>query len=1550
MQDTKLKGYRLSMQQDRLYRRQGEDQIWYTQCAVQLSGKLNRLSLFCTLQDLVKRHDILRTTFRRLPGMEIPVQVVIDTAEVDCPVIDLENLSAVDQTALPTAFLASMQKKVTRLEVHPLLTIELVHLSAESHLLLISLPALCADEYTLMQMVSELGQIYASTIKGMDASAEEPLQYADVAAWQEQLLESEEAKALPMPWDKIDISQLAAMRLPFVQQIAIEGDERSFSFNSLELPLEENISALMGRRSQQYKLPVESWLLACWATMLWRLNGMQAPLIGVVGNGRMYEDLTEELARALGFYARVVPVETRPGEDFSFEQVARSISKTLSETMKRQIYFSWEDVAEGDIVVDGTASPVFPLCFEYIAWPGPFTAGEIEFSLSKSYCCFDLFALKLSILQAGRELQLRFQYNPDKINAIHVERLASSFLELLQSSLELPRAKVSTLSLLEPETQLSLLAVGCAPRQVIPSLSLHQLFEAQVQRYPNNIAAIDSQEQMTYHQLNAQANRLACALRQRGVGPGAVVGLCLPRQVHMLVGLLGVLKAGGAYLPLDTGIPTVRMTYQLQENAAGLLLTQEAVRPHLPEWEGDILSLEELEVELAQASMEDQSAGTSGEDLAYIIYTSGSTGVPKGVMVRQSSIVNYTQALCELLGAEPGWQYATVSTLAADLGNTAIFCALASGGCVQILDYETATSGEAMANWATMHPIDVLKIVPSHLSALLESQRAQELLPRRALVLGGETLSWQLVERMRQVGGACQVYNHYGPTETTIGVLVNPLGALEQQAESPGVALGYPLINTQVYVLDRWMQPVPEGIVGELYIGGAGVALGYQQKAEQTAERFVPHPYSQQPGDRLYRTGDLVRYGEEGKIIFVGRNDGQVKLRGYRIEVGEIEEVLRRHPLVRDCAVQLQQEGPGAPRLIGYVVARTDAGLSSQSLQEALGKQIPEYMVPSDFVMLERLPLTANGKLDRWQLPQPAPMSEHVPEALEEPRSPIEEMLVQIWQDVLLLPDIGIDDNFFTLGGHSLLATRVMARLQAIFQVVLPVQMLFEAPTVAGLARQIEQELLKDEGIEIPPPRAGVRPDEIPLSFAQQRLWFMDQLEPGSVAYLTPRALHFSGDLSAEALEQSLEGLIQRHESLRTTFEERAGRPVQVIHPAQRFTLPVIDLQGLQPVKREAEIRSLASQEALRPCDLAKGPLLRVYLLRQETQEHVVLLTLHHIITDRWSIQILVRELTTLYQLYRAGQPLSPVPLPIQYADYALWQRQWLQGDVLEKLLQYWKDQLAPPLPLLNLPTDYARTPLQSSQGATSFFQLPMSLASDLNVLGQQESATLFMVLLAAFAVLLHYHSGQDDLIIGTDIANRNQVETEGLIGFFVNQLVLRIDLAHNPDFLEIIRRVRDVSLKAYTYQDLPFDRLVDALNVERDLSRTPLFQVKFVLQNVPRQQVSLPNIEMKPLELKRDTSKFDLLLNMVERGHELVGWLEYRTDLFKEETIAQFLRHFETIISHVVALPATHLEELEAALAADDSVQRAAEEQALQQRGLQKLKQTRRKAEQRVN
>jgi amino acid adenylation domain-containing protein len=747
----------------------------------------------------------------------------------------------------------------------------------------------------------------------------------------------------------------------------------------------------------------------------------------------------------------------------------------------------------------------------------------------------------------------------------------------------------------------------------------------------------------------------------------------------------------------------------------------------------------------------------------------------------------------------------------------------------------------------------------------------------------------------------------YGPTEAIID---STFWRCERTDAHSIIPIGRPIPNVQVYILDDLLHLLPIGATGDLYIGGSGLARGYTGRADLTSERFIPDPFTHEPGGRIYQTGDRARYLPDGSIEYLGRTDNQVKLRGFRIELGEIEKALRLHPAVRDAIVLVQESGSGQERLEAYVAAGEEARPTIDALREFIRSSLPEYMVPAVIVLLDSLPLNANGKVDRRALPKLDARRPELNQGFVASRTPTEELLSEIWCRVLGIERVGIHDDFFQLGGHSLLATQVVSRIREAFRIEMPLRRLFEAPTVAALASSIdaggEMELLA------PPIVPVSRNGDLPLSFAQQRLWFIDQLDPGSSVYNFPVAVHLSGSLNVPALKLSLNEIVKRHEALRTTVATVDGRPIQIIAPLLRLALPIVDLRELPEPEREEEVQRLATNEALRPFDLSEGPLVRATVLRLSDNEHVGLLTMHHIVCDGWSTGILIREMATLYEAFCAGKTVLLPNLPIQYADFAHWQRSWLEGEVLETQLAYWRRQLGGAPPLLDLPTDHPRPTAQTFHGAHQSLRLPQNVSAGLKALSRQHGVTLFMTLLAAFKILLHCYTRQDDISIGTPIANRNRLELEGLIGFFVNTLVMRTDLSGDPDFPELLRRVREVCLGAYAHQDLPFERLVEELHLERDLSRNPLFQVMFVLQNTRLEKLELQGLTLNPIEVDSGTTHFDLTLHIADTGPELIATVAYNTDLFDFATIARMLRHFEIVLQTVCTSPGGHLSELQ--------------------------------------
>ena len=1028
-------------------------------------------------------------------------------------------------------------------------------------------------------------------------------------------------------------------------------------------------------------------------------------------------------------------------------------------------------------------------------------------------------------------------------------------------------------------------------------LCVHELFERQAAQFGTAPAIAFEGKQFSYSELNGRANQLAHYLRKLGVGPEIRVGICMDRGLEMIVAILAVLKSGGAYLPLEPDYPAERLVYMLENSQAPILLTQERLRNNLPLTWTQAISLDREWPAISSESSDNPTPLASGKNLAYVIYTSGSTGQPKGVGIEHRQLANYVRGVGEELKIKRGDAMALVSTFAADLGNTVLYPSLCFGGTLHVISGVTAADGRSMAQYCEAWPIDYMKITPSHLKGLIAGGGAK-VLPRKCLVLGGEAWTWGWLGGLSP---ECAVMNHYGPTECTVGAVAGHVDRSQVERKRGNIPLGKPLRNVETYVLDSRMELVSARMKGELFIGGEGVARGYLGRPELTAERFVPDPFSQAGGGRLYRTGDIVRWLPDGTLEFRGRIDEQVKIRGYRVEPGEIAAVLAQQNEIAEAVVIAREESGGDMRLVAYVVAQESATLDIAELRRSLHRTLPDYMVPAAFIVLNAMPLTPNGKLDRRALPIPQYGAEDIDNYLA-PCNAMEEMLAGIWAQVLGVERVGRGDNFFDRGGHSLLATQVIVRVQSLLDVELPLASLFQHQTLAEWAEAVE--LAREQVCSIShggPISPTDRNETLELSFAQQRLWFVDQLDPGNSAYNIPVAVRLRGRLDRTALQRTLDEVIRRHEILRTRYETVDGRGVQQIDPDCRILVGVEDLCAIPEEVREEEAYRRVAEEGSMPFDLRQAPVLRVRLLCLADEDHVLLLTMHHIASDGWSAAILVHEVVGLYGAYQQGQPSPLRELEIQYADYAAWQRRWLQGEVLQKQLDYWRQQLAD-IHRLELPTDRTRSSRWTGVGGSEPIEISQELTRKLRQLGRSEGVTLFMTVLAGFQIVLGRWAGQQDVVVGTDVANRTRAEVETLIGYFVNQLVLRGNLSSNPSVSELLERTRQACLGAYDHQDLPFERLVEELAPERDLSRNPLFQVIFVWQNIPRRgELLLPDLTATAVPGEATTIKFDLKLTIVEGLDRLSGSLAYSRDLFEAKTMKRMAQHLERVLEQMV-------------------------------------------------
>ncbi|WP_157379881.1 non-ribosomal peptide synthetase, partial [Burkholderia ubonensis] len=1082
--------------------------------------------------------------------------------------------------------------------------------------------------------------------------------------------------------------------------------------------------------------------------------------------------------------------------------------------------------------------------------------------------------MQLHLSLARGEIEIRYS---GAIEPFLIDGFASSLGAVLQEFEHLDKTVGDIESI--PEEERRMLAAFNETAAAGPSHpTVVGMFEAQVARTPDAPALVTDSSLMTYADLNARANGLAHQLvNHYGVGPESLVGIMLDRSEAMIVAILGVLKAGAAFVPLDTAYPAERINHILGDTGLSLLLTQSSQLAQWYEYAGVTLLLDQALPGWTPLP-DNPPCRAAPEHLAYVIYTSGSTGKPKGCLLEHRNLAHYISwAVGYYFPEGETGSFGLYSSLCFDFTLTNVFCPLVRGKSLRIYPQSESIDTILARMFQPGSGVDTLKLTPTHIH-LLEYMNLGRSGVRKVIV-GGEELTPQHIATLRKIDPAIEIYNEYGPTEATVGCIVK----LVEDAPST-VLIGRPIANTRVYIVDEALRPVPIGVPGEICIAGHGLARGYHKRPDVTAAKFVENPL---PGEqRIYRTGDIGRWLPDGQIQCYGRVDDQVKIRGYRVELGEIEAALTAHEDVVGAAVMLRETAHGVRKLAAYV--KGSASLSVPDLRAFLAGKLPDYMVPSDIFPIAEFPLNANGKLDR-----PALLAMEAAAAPDDAAdldaTPIQRELVRIWRDVLDNPAVDLAGRFFDYGGDSLQAMQLVSRIWSSFSVEIGIDAIFELQTISAVSDLIEASSpLSGSMAGTITPRS--RANDLPLSFPQQRLWFLAQLEGPSAAYNISSALRFEGDLDVQRLQAAVSEISRRHEILRTTFPAIDGRGVQRIAPPAPVALAVVDVAG------ESDALALLADETDRPFDLAVGPLYRVVLYRVDARVHVFGVVMHHIISDAWSSGTLIGELAALY----AGQHLPE--LAVQYADYAVWQHERLASADTHRELALLSASLADAPDQIELPTDRPRPAIQRFDGAVLPFQLNGALADGVRAIAHASGTSTFMVVLAAYALLLSRYSNQQDIVIGSPIANRRSSMTEPLIGFFANMLALRVDLSGNPGFGELLARVKRVALDGYSRQEIPFEQVVDALKLERNLSRTPVFQVVFAYEKASSQPVNFPGLVATPVSVETHTAKFDLTLHVQDSDHGLAGSLEYNLDLFDAATIERMAEHFRHLLEAVIA------------------------------------------------
>ncbi|MET1077654.1 MAG: amino acid adenylation domain-containing protein [Pseudomonas sp.] len=1501
----------LSFAQQRLWfmaQLEGASAAYHIPLALRLSGQLDPVALQAALQGVVARHEALRTSFVASTGEPEQRIAAADTA-VQWHLHDWRDQA--DAEARLARLTEAMAREPFDLERGPLLRAGLALLDDRTQVLLLTLHHLIADGWSLDLLLREWGQLYGAFSQGRsEVLAPLPIQYADYAAWQRQWLSGDVLAQQRAYWRDTLAGAPTLLALPTDRPRPAQQDYRG---GFVALQLDPELSARLKAISLAQGSTLFITVLAAWALLLTRLCGQTEVLIGTPSANRARSEtqgliglFVNTLALRLDAsaaptvaslleQARAVALGAQEHQDLPFEQVVELLNppRSTAHTPLVQAMFAWEN--------DDPAS---------LSWPG------LELQRLASGEPMAKFDLTLVLGERDGIVSGGLEYATALFDAATVARFGEYLRVLLQQMLEQPQAPLASLQLLgTDEREQLLVTLNRTELAYAQAPAVQCLIEAQVRRDPAATALVFQQARLSYGELNAAANRLAHHLRELGVGPDVRVALCFERSLAMVVGLLAVLKAGGAYVPLDPAHPPARLGHLLADSAPRLVLTHGPARAALAAaLQGSVEAPPLLDLDAdagswAGASPDDlapEQIGLTPGHLAYVIYTSGSTGLPKGVMVEHRNLLAVCAAWPALYPLGPQGVHLQMASFAFDVFSADLLRALAFGGRLVLCPHEQLLDPPALYRLLREQQVSFADFVPAVLNPLLAwaDHAGENLAFLQTLVCGSDSWTAPQARLLRRVcGDRVRLFNAYGVTEATIDSSYCALD--ERLIEGAAVLpIGQPIANTRLYLLDAWDQPVPTGSVGQLHIGGAGVARGYLGRAQLTAERFIDSPFV--AGDRLYRTGDLARYRPDGQLEFLGRNDFQAKVRGLRIELGEIEAQLANLDGVRDCLVQLREDSPGHPRLVAYFSTQPGHEPEVRTLRTQLAALLPDYMVPGAYVRLPALPLTANGKLDRTALPAPDGAA-LATSPYQPPQGPLETQLAAIWAALLEQPRVGRDDHFFALGGHSLLVMRVIAQVRQALGLEVPAAALFAAPRLADFAERVGA-----SGAAVQPAIAVVdRQASLPLSFAQQRLWFLAQLDGASAAYHMPLGLRLRGHLDPAALHAALRRLVARHEALRTTFFALQGEAQQRIEPADcGFALPHHDLQG--QADTESRLLAVAREEARTPFDLGAGPLIRGRLVSLAEDDHALLLTLHHIVSDGWSMGVLVRELGQLYSAFLNDQP-DPLPaLAVQYADYAAWQRQWLTAARLSEQSAYWRATLQGAPALLELPNDRPRPAVQDYRGGYLALELDPSLTARLKAFGLAQGSTLFMTLLAGWGLVLARLAGQQEVVVGTPSANRMRSELDGLIGFFVNTLALRLDLSDRPSVAQWLARVRQVALDAQAHQDLPFEQVVEQLNPLRSLAHSPLFQVLFAWEQDPGGELQLPDLRVECLDNPQPVAKFDLMLALSERDGRIVGGLEYATALFDAATVARFAEYFRRVLEQLVEDPARAVVDLD--------------------------------------
>ena len=1487
----------LSFAQERLwflYRLEGPSATYNIPLALRLRGTLDVGLMAGCYSEMVRRHETLRTCFPN--DSEMPLQLIAAPGEVTLPVIDLRDLAVPVREALLAEVVERDGLRRFYLEKLPLLSLTLLRLKDNEFALLMNMHHIISDGWSMSLFAQDLVTLYGALASNKPAPPELAVQYGDYAVWQRQWLEDGVMEQQLDYWRRQLGGEQAPLAMPTDR---VRPAVRSFKGADLRVFLEAGPAQNLRHFSSQEEGTLFMTLLATFYLLLQRHTGQDQISVGtpIAGRTRM------ETEALIGFFLNTLVLRADLSGNPSFREFFQQVRAITVEAYNNQ------DVPFEKLLEvlrperDPSRTPLFQVLFNMLNLPeSEAELSDLKLEALKSPDIGAKFDLTFYITEAENGVVLSLHYNADLFNEQRMREFLDQYLLLLGQVGDTPDLPIGAFDL-RTATSRSLLPDPTVPLDDSWQGGVPELMKRVARRQPMRVAVSGEKGILSYEELRSRSCLLANCLAANGVEKGDVVAVLGARCPSLVVAIYAILEAGAAFTILDPAYPPSRLETILEQTQPKALICLESAGVLPSELERTVATIHPCLKLPANghwngARPEPLAPMKIGRnDLAYISFTSGSTGKPKGIMGRHGSLTHFLPWLTDTFSYTENDRFSMLSGLSHDPLQRDIFTPLSLGAGLYIPSRDDIDPSH-LPTWMCDHGISVAHLTPAMAQMLTES--GQEVSCLRLAYLTGDVLTQRDVARLRSVAKQVTCVNSYGSTETqrAVGVfIVKPECESAEYKQLLPLGTGAP--NVQLLILGQGDRQVGFGEIGEIHMRSPHIALGYLGEPGLTRKSFVANPFNQDPTDLLYRTGDLGYYRPDGHVIFAGRVDDQVKIRGFRIEPREIEAALAADPSVREAVVLAREQTPGQCRLIAYLLLTSRAEKAGVApVRARLRERLPDFMVPAHFVVLEKLPLNPNGKIDRAALPVPEP-SRQEGSGMALPKTEVEEILAGIWQQLLELEQIGRDDHFFDLGGHSLLAARVISRVRSAFEVELPLRCFFTMPTLAALAAEIDRIRREAHGMTRPKLTSTPRTDRLPLSFAQRRMWFIDQLQGPGAAYSMPAAARLRGKLQVTVLQTAFQALIDRHETLRTSFPAEAGQPYQLIEDQLPVPFPVLDLSSLEGV--QTLVDNLARQDAQRPFNLAKGPVIRACLVRLAVDDHVFLMGLHHIVGDAWSVGLILGELGANYAAISRGRPSPFEPLPLQYADFSAWQNDWLQGEVLAQELAYWKQALAGAPTLLALPTQYPRPALQSGRGTRETFSVNKALTDRLLELGRAQNTTLFTVLMATFNVLLSRYSGQTDILVGSGNANRNQSELEEMVGLFADSWVLRTDLSGEPGFRELLAAVKTAMLSAFDHRDISFDQIVDALQIPRQLAYSPLVQVMLILNNAPSPGVQLPELTLSLVDQQRAVAKMDMVLSLSETPMGLIGSLEYNTDIFDQPTMARFLAHFVTLLSTVV-------------------------------------------------